>query len=298
MTTGAVAYMHGYYLGGYILTLGFVITTFGMALWLRDVITEATLLGDHTKEVVVGLVYGIVLFIVSEAFAFLSVFWAFFHSSLSPAIEIGGSWPPLGIEPLNPFAIPLLNTLLLLSSGATITFGRFGPKYLINISQQAICREIRTFHKKNTIQISHKLNFFLIFSYYYYYNYLNEKISACITIYFLNILIVWTIFLVLVKNFFYSYNPQITKARIFKIYKSNITLNCGLSMLVGISEAIRLLFFSCRTFLLLNVIKIYSTCNFIFKNNIIFNSKLMPNFKSIRNNSNKTSNKENIEFNQ
>jgi hypothetical protein len=32
MTTGAVAYMHGYYLGGYILTLGFIITTYGMAL--------------------------------------------------------------------------------------------------------------------------------------------------------------------------------------------------------------------------------------------------------------------------
>jgi cytochrome c oxidase subunit 3 len=79
MTTGAVLFMHGYYLGGYILTLGFIITTFGMALWLRDVVTEATLLGDHTKEVVVGLIYGIVLFIVSEAFAFFSVFWGFFH---------------------------------------------------------------------------------------------------------------------------------------------------------------------------------------------------------------------------
>jgi len=33
--------------------------------------------------------------------------WAFFHSSLSPAIEIGGTWPPLGITPLDPFAIPV-----------------------------------------------------------------------------------------------------------------------------------------------------------------------------------------------
>ena len=62
------------------------------------------------------------LFIVSEVFAFLSIFWAFFHSSLSPAVEIGGVWPPLGIQILDPFAIPLLNTILLLSSGAFITY--------------------------------------------------------------------------------------------------------------------------------------------------------------------------------
>ena len=122
MTTGAVAYFHGYYLAGYILSLGFITTVFGMTLWFKDVITESTLLGDHTKEVVVGLVYGIVLFIISEACAFLSIFWAFFHSSLAPAIELGGVWPPLGIEPLNPFAIPLLNTLLLLSSGVCLKY--------------------------------------------------------------------------------------------------------------------------------------------------------------------------------
>jgi hypothetical protein len=65
---------------------------------------------------------GVLLFIVSEVFAFLSVFWAYFHSSLSPSIEIGGSWPPLGINPLDPFAIPLLNTFLLLSSGYLCLF--------------------------------------------------------------------------------------------------------------------------------------------------------------------------------
>jgi len=123
LTIGAVSYMHGYPYGGYILISGFVLTLFGMILWFRDVVIEGTYLGHHTKEVKNGLMLGIVLFIVSEVFAFLSVFWAFFHSSLSPAIEIGGSWPPLGITPLDPFAVPLLNTFLLLSSGAFITYG-------------------------------------------------------------------------------------------------------------------------------------------------------------------------------
>jgi cytochrome c oxidase subunit 3 len=79
--------------------------------------------GHHTKQVQKGLIIGLVLFIISEVFAFLSVFWAFFYASLSPAIEIGGVWPPLGINALDPFSIPLLNTFLLLSSGAFITWG-------------------------------------------------------------------------------------------------------------------------------------------------------------------------------
>ena len=80
-----------------------------------------TYLGNHTEQVKRGLTLGFALFIVSELMAFVSIFWAYFHSSLSPAIEIGASWPPLGITTLDPLAIPLLNTILLLSSGAFIT---------------------------------------------------------------------------------------------------------------------------------------------------------------------------------
>jgi cytochrome c oxidase subunit 3 len=121
LTLSAVLYMHGYPNAGYYLILGYVLTAYCMALWFRDVITESTYEGAHTKQVVNGLLIGFLLFIVSEAFVFLSVFWAYFHSALSPAVEIGGCWPPQGIKALNAFAIPLLNTILLLSSGAFVT---------------------------------------------------------------------------------------------------------------------------------------------------------------------------------
>ena len=73
-----------------------------MYVWWRDVIREATFQGHHTQTVQHGLRYGMILFIVSEIMFFFAFFWAFFHSSLAPTIEIGAMWPPKGIEVLNP----------------------------------------------------------------------------------------------------------------------------------------------------------------------------------------------------
>ena len=96
------------------------IFTAALFFWFITVVFESGR-GYHTIIVRQGLRYGMILFIVSEIMFFFAFFWAFFHVSLSPSIAIGGVWPPKSIQSLDVWGLPLVNTLLLLSSGLTIT---------------------------------------------------------------------------------------------------------------------------------------------------------------------------------
>ena len=109
----------------YVFLIGLALVLYVMYAWWSEVVIEAHQ-GDHTPVVAIGLRYGFIFFIMSEIMFFSAWFWTFFKHAmypmgpLSPAID--GQWPPAGIELFDPWHLPLINTLILLCSGAAATW--------------------------------------------------------------------------------------------------------------------------------------------------------------------------------
>jgi len=139
MMVGAVAWMKGlfglpegtswlFFAG----LAGVLYSAFG---WWTDVVKESHR-GDHTPVVSIGLRYGMVLFIASEIMFFAAFFWIFFEmaifnearahipeiSSWADTASAWSTWPPKGVEVLDAWHLPLLNTVILLLSGTTVTW--------------------------------------------------------------------------------------------------------------------------------------------------------------------------------
>ena len=139
MMIGAVMWMKGLFglpAGtNWVFFSGLAGVLFSMFGWWADVIKESRQ-GDHTPVVSLGLRYGMVLFIASEIMFFAGFFWIFFEMAIfneartlipefgnwTDTAAAWSTWPPRGVEVLDAWQLPLLNTVILLLSGTTVTW--------------------------------------------------------------------------------------------------------------------------------------------------------------------------------
>ncbi|PLS23515.1 cytochrome c oxidase subunit 3 [Neptunicoccus cionae] len=124
MLAGGVFYMNDHTFP-WVFLIGLVMVLYVMFAWWSEVVDEAHV-GDHTPVVVIGLRYGVIMFIMSEVMFFVAWFWSFFKHALYPmgpmSPIVDGVWPPQGIETFDPWHLPLINTLILLCSGCLATW--------------------------------------------------------------------------------------------------------------------------------------------------------------------------------
>lgn len=145
LPVGGLLYMHGKPIGPYMVVLGFLMVFYIMYGWWKDVISEGN--EHHTKLVMQGLRVGMALFILSEVMFFFAFFWSYFKAALAPMGILEGVWvidegvfPPPGVETFDPWDIPLLNTLVLLLSGTTVTWAHHA---LLQNNQKDLIRGLK-----------------------------------------------------------------------------------------------------------------------------------------------------------